>query len=61
MDEGTGILPGLPPVVGKPVHLAFDGGLMTVNAGEKMHRLAGVKLHHRWWGTAAALVQTGPR
>jgi hypothetical protein len=33
MDEGTGILPGLPPVVGKPVHLAFDGGLMTSDAG----------------------------
>jgi hypothetical protein len=25
MDEGTGILPGLPPVAGKPVHLTFDG------------------------------------
>src|SRR5215217_4037075 len=33
MDEGTGILPGLPPVAGKPVHLAFDGGLMTSDAG----------------------------
>ena len=28
-----GILPGLPPVAGKPVHLAFDGGLMTSDAG----------------------------
>ena len=28
MDEGTGILPGLPPVASKPVHLTFDGGLM---------------------------------
>jgi hypothetical protein len=33
MDEGTGILPGLPPVAGKPVHLTFDGGLMTSDAG----------------------------
>src|SRR5215212_2685786 len=33
MEEGTGILPGLPPVAGKPVHLAFDGGLMTSDAG----------------------------
>src|SRR5512135_2876009 len=33
MDEGTGILPGLPPVMGKPVHVAFDGGLMTSDAG----------------------------
>ena len=33
MDEGTGILPGLPPVASKPVHLTFDGGLMTSDAG----------------------------
>src|SRR6476619_7535984 len=33
MDEGTGILPGLPAVGGKPVHLAFDGGQMTSDAG----------------------------
>jgi len=33
MDECTGILPGLPPVAGKPVHLAFDGSLMTSDAG----------------------------
>ena len=33
MDDGTGILPGLPPLAGKPVHLAFDGGLMTSDAG----------------------------
>lgn len=31
--ERTGILPGLPQVAGKPVHLAFDGGLMTSDAG----------------------------
>jgi hypothetical protein len=33
MDEGTGILPGLPPVAGKLVHLTFDGGRMTSDAG----------------------------
>jgi hypothetical protein len=33
MDEGTGILPGLPPVAGKPIHLSFDGGRMTSDAG----------------------------
>jgi hypothetical protein len=22
----------------------------AVNAGKKMHRRAGVKMHHRWWG-----------
>src|ERR1700680_1217523 len=33
MDEGTGILPGLPPVAGKPVHLTFDGSQMTSDTG----------------------------
>src|SRR3954452_9664883 len=33
MDEGTGILPGLPPGSGKPVHLSFDGGRMASDAG----------------------------
>src|SRR4249920_2254202 len=33
MDEGTGILPGLPAVAGKPVHLGFDGGRLTSDAG----------------------------
>src|SRR6266704_2953862 len=33
MDESTGILPGLPAVAGKPVHIAFDGGRMTSDAG----------------------------
>src|SRR6266567_2432932 len=33
MDESMGILPGLPAVAGKPVHLTFDGGLMTSDAG----------------------------
>jgi hypothetical protein len=33
MDEGTGILPGIPGVMGKPVHVAFDAGRMTSDAG----------------------------
>src|SRR5271154_6034381 len=33
MDDGTGILPGLPAVAGKPVHVAFDGGRLTSDAG----------------------------
>jgi len=33
MDEGTGILAGLPSVKGKPVHVAFDGGQMTSDTG----------------------------
>ncbi len=33
MDEGTGILPGLPAVAGKPVHIAFDGGRLSSDAG----------------------------
>ena len=33
MDDSTGILPGLPSVKGKPVHVAFDGGQMTSEAG----------------------------
>lgn len=33
MVEDTGILPGLSPVGGKPVHAAFDGGQLTSDAG----------------------------
>jgi hypothetical protein len=33
MDETTGILPGLPAVAGKPVHVGFDGGRLTSDAG----------------------------
>ena len=33
MDDGTGILPGLPVVAGKPVHIGFDGGRLTSDAG----------------------------
>src|SRR5215813_1314476 len=33
MAAGTGILPGLPAVAGKPVHFAFDGGRLTSDAG----------------------------
>ena len=33
MGEGTGILPGLPAVAGKPVHVGFDGGRLTSDGG----------------------------
>jgi hypothetical protein len=33
MDDSTGILPGFPAVKGKPVHVAFDGGRITSDAG----------------------------
>ena len=33
MGENTGILSGLPSVMGKPVHIAFDGGRLTSDAG----------------------------
>src|SRR5713226_449192 len=33
MDYSTGVLPGLPSVKGKPVHIAFDGGQMTSDTG----------------------------
>ena len=33
MDDGTGILPGLPPVMGKLVQIGFDGGRLTSDAG----------------------------
>ncbi len=33
MAETTGILPGLPGLAGKPVHVGFDGGRLTSDAG----------------------------
>lgn len=33
MDENTGILPGLPAVDGKPVHVGFDGGRLSSDGG----------------------------
>src|SRR6476646_8592797 len=33
MTEATEILPGLPAVAGKPVHIGFDGGRLTSDAG----------------------------
>jgi hypothetical protein len=33
MAESTGILPGLPAIGGKPVHIGFDGGVLTSDAG----------------------------
>src|SRR5207244_4139008 len=32
-DDRTGIQPGFPAVAGKPVHVAFDGGRLTSDAG----------------------------
>ena len=36
MAEDAPFLPGLSPVMGKPVHLAFDGGRLTSDAGVLM-------------------------
>ena len=33
MTDVTGFLPGLSPVAGKPVHVSFDGGHLTSDAG----------------------------
>ena len=33
MGEITGVLAGLPAICGKPVHMAFDGGQLTSDAG----------------------------
>jgi len=33
MAENAPFLPGLSPVIGKPVHVAFDGGRLTSDAG----------------------------
>src|SRR3954447_11930058 len=33
MTEATEILPGLPAVQGKPVHVGFEGGRLTSDAG----------------------------
>ena len=33
MAEHAPLLPGLSPVGGKPVHVAFDGGRLTSDAG----------------------------
>jgi hypothetical protein len=33
MTERTGILPGLPAVAGQPVHVGFDDGRLTCDAG----------------------------
>src|SRR5258708_11597501 len=41
MDESMRILPGLPAVAGKPVHVAFDGGRVTSDAGILL--LAGIE------------------
>ena len=41
MDDRSEFLPGLSPVGGKPVQAAFDGGLLTSDAGILL--LAGIE------------------
>jgi hypothetical protein len=36
MDDSTGILPGLPSVKGKPVHVAFDGYSAAIWMGRRI-------------------------
>ena len=55
MDDGTGILPGLPAVAGKPVHLTFDGGRMTSDAGILL--LAAIEQRLRIAGRLAACIE----
>jgi hypothetical protein len=43
MTDGTGVLPGLPAVCGKPVHVAADGGRLASDAGVLL--LAEVERH----------------
>src|SRR4051795_8794252 len=45
MAESTGLLPGLPAVAGKPVHVGFDGGRLTSDAGILL--LAAVEQRHK--------------
>jgi hypothetical protein len=33
MEENNPTFPGMPPICGKPVHIAFDGGQLTSDAG----------------------------
>ena len=46
MAENAPFLPGLSPVGGKPVHVAFDGGRLTSDAGvlllAEIERLLGI-------------------
>ena len=44
MEEHTGYLPGLSPVEGKQVHAAFDGGMLSSDAGVLLLREAERKL-----------------
>ena len=44
MQEHTGCLPGLSPIAGKQVHAAFDGGMLSSNAGVLLLREVGRRL-----------------
>jgi hypothetical protein len=58
LDESTGILPGLPPVAGKPVHVAFDGGRMTSDSGILL--LAAIEQRLGIVGRLAACIEDSP-
>jgi hypothetical protein len=47
MGEGTGILPGLPAVAGKPVHIGFDGGRLSSDAGILLRAAVEAAPEHR--------------
>ena len=49
MAEDAPFLPGLSPVMGRPVHLAFDGGRLTPD------QVRGNAL--RWWGAVLAEIE----
>ena len=44
MQEHTGYLPGLSPIVGKQIDAAFDGGMLSSNAGVLLLREVGRRL-----------------
>ena len=55
MDETTGILPGFPAVGGKPVHVGFDGGRLTSDAGILL--LAAIEQHLKIAERLAACIE----
>ena len=59
MGEGTGILPGLPAVAGKPVHVGFDGGRLTSDGGILL--LAEIEQRLEIAERLAVSIETAPR
>jgi len=52
MGDINGVLPGLPAICGKPVHIAFDGGQLTsVSVGGRYHASRGhmAGMPTRWY------------